>query len=379
MSRCDAGSATSAIALARSALARGQAALAANDLDVALDWLERAHRLVPRDPNIQLSLASACLSRAPMRAASLFAAIADQYDVRQAWVGLAAANLRMNRPAEAQAPLAKALARHAFVPDIVSLADQIAGLAGSPGWCGLTSGGTVKAHPAAAAAIEVWLDGKPVRGVRLPRKWVQGNRVDVWIGGKPALGSPIHIGTIRRTIGCVEAYEGGIRGWAWHPGDPDTPVELTLVYPAGHRQRIRATIETVEVPDTGPLARPRAFCLAPDELISPNGPIHVRGPDGKDLLGSPLEPAAERTAQRDAALRLGQLYSARSATLQSSVNPVANRSNGRPDGPPRRSCICPARTCRARPKLASSDVASAGIAQPGALRRQSGSPETSRD
>jgi len=332
MPQRDAGSANSVIALARSALARGHAALAANDLDVALDWLERAHRLVPKDPNVQLSLASACLGRAPMRAASLFAAIAEQYDVRQAWVGLAAANLRMNRPAEAQAPLAKALARHAFVPDIVSLADQISGIAGSPGWCGLTSGGAVKLHPATAAAIEIWLDGNPVRAARLPRSWVQGDRVDVRIGGKPALGSPIHIGTIRRTVGCVEACEGGIRGWAWHPGDPDTPVELTLVYPStGHLQRLTAIIETVEVPDTGPLARPRAFCLTTDELISPDGPIHVRGPDGKDLLGSPLDPVAERAAQRDAALLLGQLYSARSATIQSSVNRVGNRSNGSSD------------------------------------------------
>ena len=48
-----------AVALARTAMARGLAALAAQDTALALRWLERAHRLVPKDPNAELALASA--------------------------------------------------------------------------------------------------------------------------------------------------------------------------------------------------------------------------------------------------------------------------------------------------------------------------------
>ncbi|HYZ21485.1 MAG TPA: hypothetical protein VE690_04940, partial [Rhodopila sp.] len=48
-------------ALAHDALARGRQALAHNDHAEALRWLDRAHRLVPHDPNAALTLASVCL------------------------------------------------------------------------------------------------------------------------------------------------------------------------------------------------------------------------------------------------------------------------------------------------------------------------------
>jgi GT2 family glycosyltransferase len=310
MPQPNAGTEPSVAALARTAVAQGHAALAGNDPDLALRWLERAHRLVPRDPNVMLSLASVCLRQDPERAARLFGSIVETYDVRQAWLGLAASYLRMDRLTEARGPLCNALTRHAFVPDIISIADQIVGGAG---WCGLTSDGKVMIRPP-TNRIEIQLDGKPIRGTNLPRTWPGGNRVDVLFGGRPALGSPIQIRAIRRIVGCVEVRDGGIRGWAWHPGDPDIPVELTLAYPAsGHVQTIKASAETVEVPDAGPLARPRSFCLTRDDLIDPGGPIHVQGPDGSDLLGSPLNPGAEWAGQRNAALLLGQLYPTRSS------------------------------------------------------------------
>ena len=95
----------SVAALARTAVAQGHAALAGNDPDLALRWLERAHRLVPRDPNVILSLASICLQQDPERAARLFGTIVETYDVRQAWLGLAASHLRMDRLTEARGPL----------------------------------------------------------------------------------------------------------------------------------------------------------------------------------------------------------------------------------------------------------------------------------
>src|SRR4051795_7630545 len=109
--------------LARPAVAQGLAALAANQPDIAPRWLERARRLVPHDPNVTLSLASACLGQDPARACRLFTAVVQRYDVRQAWFGLAASHLRMDRLGEARGSLHKALARHAFVPDIVTVAD----------------------------------------------------------------------------------------------------------------------------------------------------------------------------------------------------------------------------------------------------------------
>ncbi len=205
-------------ALARSAVTRGHAALAAGDRDEALRWLDRAHRLVPADANVMLALASACLEPDSVRAAGLFRRVAEQHDVRHAWLGLAVAELRSG--GQAAAALDMALSRHAFVRDSATLADRIAGPAG---WCGLASDGTVWIGPNTGDAT-LRLDGKPVHGMRLPADWHTARRLDVRIDGRTPIGSPIDIGRIRRVVGCVAASDGGLRGWAWHPGDPDTPV-----------------------------------------------------------------------------------------------------------------------------------------------------------
>jgi cytochrome c-type biogenesis protein CcmH/NrfG len=69
------------VTLARTAMQRGVTALAAQDVAMALRWLERAHRLVPHDPNTKLTFATALLRSDPDQAASLFAAVAEQHDV----------------------------------------------------------------------------------------------------------------------------------------------------------------------------------------------------------------------------------------------------------------------------------------------------------
>jgi hypothetical protein len=178
MPAADAGSEPSVVALARAAMAEGMAGLAANDQDAALRWLDRAHRLVPNDPNAILSLASACLTRDPSRAEALFADIAGKYDVRQAWLGLAAARLRLTDPAAAADALAVALSRHVFKDETVPLAHQIALGGGFAGWCGLRSDGRLEVHAADSGRVRVSLDGKPLRGLRLPAGWQRGSRID---------------------------------------------------------------------------------------------------------------------------------------------------------------------------------------------------------
>jgi GT2 family glycosyltransferase len=309
--RSDAGAEPPVVALARSAMASGFAALSADDRSSALRWLERAHRLVPHDPNATLTLASALLDREPARAAALFEEVAGKFDIRSAWLGLTAARLRLTGPEDAAVPLAIVLSRYAFTADATSLAEQIDSRTGAVGWCGLWSDGRLERHAATPDRLLVLLDGKPVRGAALPAGWERGKTVEVRIGTTHLLGSPIQLAAIRRLDGCVEVSDGGISGWAWHPNDPDTSPELTLVYAsAGLQQKIVAHDESVSVPHTGPLARPRAFHLTRAALLDATGPIHVRGPDGKDLLGSPLDPFADEAAHVAAALRLGQVYAA---------------------------------------------------------------------
>src|SRR5271166_5997696 len=307
----DTGSEPSVAALARTAMAQGLAALAAAEPDTALRWLERAHRLLPSDPNAILSLASACLAGDPSRAEAMFGGLAGKYDVRQAWLGLAAARLRMAGPAAAVEPLAIALSRHVFTAQTASLADQIGLAEGFAGWCGLTSDRKLEIRAVGTGRIQISLDGKRLRGGGLPVGWPRARQIDVTADGQALLGSPIRIDIIRRVSGCVEVFAGGIRGWAWHPGDPDRLVELTLSDRSGRLRRIViADDETIAVPDTGPLARARSFHLTQADLSDALAPIHVRGPDGKDLLGSPLDPFADQAVHIAAALRLGQTYPA---------------------------------------------------------------------
>src|SRR5580692_3008430 len=180
-------------ALARAAMAQG---LAGDDATARLRWLDRAHRLVPTDPNVTLALASACLAQNPARAASLFQDVTDRHDVRQAWQGLAAARLRLARPEQAEKLLAAALSRHAFSTDIVGLAEAVARRPGGPGWCALRSDGSLEIHPPTdrgTGKARVLLDDEPVRGAILPAHWRRAQTVDVRVGDTPLLGSPLQV------------------------------------------------------------------------------------------------------------------------------------------------------------------------------------------
>lgn len=329
------GTEASVAALARAAMAQGLGPLAGDDPAAALRWLERAHRLVPTDPNVTLALASACLAHDPTRTASLCQAVVDSHDVRQAWLCLAAARLRLAGPDDAEAPLAVVLSRHAFVPDVAGLAEAIAQRPGGPGWCALRPDGGLEIHPAAdrkPGKTCVLLDGKPVRGTTLPAHWQRARTIDVRIGDVPLLGSPIQVAAIRRLAGCVEVADGGIRGWAWHPGDPETAPALTLADSAGRViARFVANNESIAVPDTGPMARARSFQLKRSELPDTPGPLHIRGPDGKDLPGSPLHPLADEAAHVAAALRLGHAYPA--GPTAPKPPPSATSPSLRADGP----------------------------------------------
>src|SRR4051794_16265015 len=269
------------VALARTAMERGLAALAAQDTAAARRWLDRAHRLVPGDPNAKLTLATACLAIDPARAASLFADVAENHDVRQAWLGLAAARLRDSGPAAAAEPLGALLSRHAFAADSAGIANQIgAGM----GWCGLHPNGRLEIHPPRRGPAQVTLDGRSMHGMTLPAGWARGRIIAIQQGDTHLLGSPTRITSIRRLAGCVEVRDGGLRGWAWHPGDPDTAPVLTLTYTNGRQQTVIARDESGIVPHSGPLARPRVFGLAAGDLLDSPGPIHVTGPDGRQML-----------------------------------------------------------------------------------------------
>lgn len=283
-------------------------------------WLDRAHRLAPHDGTLTLALATACLRRDNTRAAALFRAVVEAEDVRAAWLGLAAARLYLGDAQGAAGALADALARH--VPEAAlltagdSLADAVVRGAGAAGWCGVTGDGQIVVRPATSGTAEIRLDGRRCAGPALPSAWLRAREVTIRIGGRHLLGSPIQLAAIRRVAGFVEAREGGLRGWAWHPGDPDTnPVLLIRGERGRGTLRITATDLSASVQHAVPLARPRGFSIPADALAAIPRPLFVLGHDGADLLGSPLDPAAEQDAAGAAAAALAKYLARKHAPM----------------------------------------------------------------
>ena len=314
-----------ATTLARAALATGQAKLTAGDRAGAIAWFDRAHRVVPRDGNVALSLAVACLGHDDERAARLFEAVTKEHDLREAWLGLAACRMRRGDPAGAAGALARALHRNVPQPGSEILAADIAQASGAAGWCALSDPVTLVINQRVPGPLTIDINERPVRTVAGPGDGAVGvarmvdltsygptaRTVRVAIGPTPLLGSPLSIDAVRRVAGFVEAHEGGLRGWAWHPGDPARDPVL-FVGGASHRNPVRivAADQAVTVPDLGPLAQPRGFAIPIDTLRRITGVVHVRSEDGRDLLGSPVHPMAEQLAARAVATALASVYPA---------------------------------------------------------------------
>ena len=308
--------------LVEDAVARGQAALAAGERSEAARWLDRAHRLAPADGTILLLLASVAIGDDNPKAAELFAQVLVSADVLDAWLGLATARFLLRDFTAAGAALTELLSRHALRPDVAALADQVARATGAPGWCGLMAGENVLAVSLASPGkVAASVDGKPIGDPRpsrpsigrdqapprhpdlarpghddrvgtqsrltLPPAWPRARHAMVTTGDRNLLGSPISLRTIARVEGHVEAWDEGLCGWAWCPGDKDADPRLS-VHVGGIRHNLVVT-ETVDIPGLVPLARPRAFAIAWAELPAGREPMRVRGRDGRELPGSPVE------------------------------------------------------------------------------------------
>ncbi len=296
---------------AQDSFRRGRIATELGQPEEARRWLERAHRLAPDSSTVTFPLAVARLSCGdPDGAIRLLLPLLRRFDLREGWILLGAARLSANAPDEAAAAIAEALRRHAPDRSVAGLLTEIARSAGWPGWCGLSGDGTLKLdRPAglmrAETALHISLDGVAVRAkgrgerVSLPPGWERAASIAVSRGGRALLGSPIDVAAILRTEGFVEAVDGELTGWIWHPGEPERTPVVTLTDCAG-RSVALAMERLAELPTAeSPLARPRLLSLDParlGRLRLADGPVALHGSDGRALAGSPLDPGLERRA-----------------------------------------------------------------------------------
>lgn len=277
----------------------------------AIRWADRACRLLPSDDTLALALASACLGQDDAKAAALFAPLAARYDMREAWIGLAIAYRNLGDYRHASTAVHKLLARHVPDDSVAALADTIARQFGLPGWCGVTLDGDLRVELIGGSQrVELEIDGArqpPRKGgcFRLPAaRWMRARQIAVTDAGSHLLGSPIDAARIKRVEGCVTTRDGTIEGWAWHPAAPAADPVITILAASGQQRRFTAHEPTSVDPPVRPLGQPRRIFLSRDDLSAFDGPVRLRGRDGRDLLGSPLDPGAERRAAVQATLHI---------------------------------------------------------------------------
>ena len=278
-------------------------------------WLERAHRLLPRDELITAALASALLDANEYRpAAALFRTLADRHNVAEVWAGLATSLYKLVELEAARAATAALIRASVLTPTLRTLAEAVAGPAG---WCALRPDGTIHASRTPTA---IRIDGKPLKPTAriLPKTWRTADHIEILGPNGPMLGSPIPLRPFATLDGFVAAGpDGDLLGWAWQPTNPDLDPTLHISGPNGART-ILLTDPMEDLHLDRPFARPRRFILSPADTQTLGEPLAITGSDGRHLLGSPISPAL--------LTRPNSRFTAIWAETSASLQPAAARS-----------------------------------------------------
>ena len=324
---------------ATDALRRGEALMTSGDADGARAWLARAHRILPEEPAIAFTLASALLALRDIGCIPLFVRAAEATQTREAWLGLTAARWMAGDVSGAADALGRMLCAHVLPDPFTPMEDLFGAVAGASGWCGIAAGGPGRTHRLvhnAAGAVAIWIDGHPAAATDLPTAGV----LTATAGGTALLGSPIDLARLRRVEGFAAAAAGGVEGWAWLPADPDADPLITILpaAPRGAVLQVRASDGSMTAPR--PLSRPRRFVVPATDLAGLSGPFRVIGPDGRALAGSPADPDS---AWRSAA------WVARQAALAEPATRPGRKSKVPPDLPAHATISGPAAAAPAAP------------------------------
>lgn len=225
----------------------------------SLFWLKRAKRLAPEDPRIELEIARRELSSSPKgvkRAYQAFSRLAERYDIAPAWIGLAICAQILGDAAGASRAL-ESLLKHHCIPDdpnFPAFAKHIAMAAGYGGYQGYTSDGLLISE-----------------------------------GAGYLLGQQPDLTAISRLEGVVEWKESGLSGWALRPAWPDHPPRLTLTDAEGHVLTVKCG-KALPVDAAAPFLPRYGFRIPSSKISHLKPPFSLSGPDGRQLLGSPLDP-----------------------------------------------------------------------------------------
>jgi hypothetical protein len=121
----------------------------------------------------------------------------------------------------------------------------------------------------------------------------------------------LEVDAIARVEGFADTSDGDLHGWAWCPNDLERDPTLSIVSLDGKAAiKVVANNRADAIMLSKPLARPRGFRIPAAQLLQFDGLVHVRGPDGRNLTGSPLDPSAERRSAVIASDIIARLFPA---------------------------------------------------------------------
>ena len=307
---------------------QGLAALRAGDLPEARRWLESARRQEPWNAGAALALGSVLIRQRDKLAVSLHREILAAGLIEETLCGLAASLRMVGQHAEAAVARGRALSLFAGSRSAGQehALGEYCRAAQIGGWCGLGPSGRltiVVLDPLPCGDIHVTLDGAlflqiPAPSgdvarfeIDLPEGWAWRRTLGVQADNLAFLGYPISLADIRYVEGLADARDGGIHGWAWCPHDPEYEPQITLR--CGGRifgLPVKAEALASDIKHWRPLAKPRRFAVPAAALRGATGPIEILGRDGRNLYGSPVDPAAwaesAAFAARQSGLALGR-------------------------------------------------------------------------
>jgi len=206
-----------------------------------------------------LEIARRELSAGPQgtkRAYQSFLWLAERYDIVPAWIGLAICAQMLGDAAGAANAVEMVLHRHCIPDDgsFPAFARHVATAAGYNGYQGYTADGTL-----------------------------------VCEGANRLLGAQPDLAAISRLEGVVECKKGGLSGWAVRPAWPDQPPHLTLTDATGLTLAVKCG-SPLPLDDAAPFLPRYRFRIAACKIDNFRPPFSLSGPDGRQLMGSPIDP-----------------------------------------------------------------------------------------